>query len=261
MLLTSVIIILREFLEAALIISVLLALGENLSPSRRWVRRGIGIGLAGAVAYATSTATVSDWFDGVGQEIVNALIQIVIFACLTLIAVLFNRRGDRTDGYERSIMLLMSASIGLAITREGSEILIYLSGFVSDWELFAPILLGGLIGAGIGTSVGALAYYALINTNRSWSPLISTAVIILVAAGMGSQAVSLLIQADWLPSQLPLWDTSGWISEGSVTGQLLYALVGYEATPSPLQVAAHLAGVLLPVVLIILFRSDSNADS
>ena len=45
-----------------------------------------------------------------------------------------------------------------------------------------------------------------------------------------------------------MWDTSGLISEGSLTGQLLYALVGYEATPSALEVLAY-AGSLLIIFL------------
>jgi len=73
----------------------------------------------------------------------------------------------------------------------------------------------------------------------------------LVAAGMLSQAVLLLIQADWLPSQLPLWDTSEWLSENSVTGQLLYALIGYEATPTALQAFFYFGGLLLFLVVAV----------
>jgi high-affinity iron transporter len=261
MLLTSVIIVLREFLEAALIVSVLLALGEGMSMGRRWVGWGIATGLLGALIYAGNTATVSDWLEGVGQEVLNALLQIAIYVCLALIALLFSRSRNRAASNGRRMMLLMTATVGLAIAREGSEVLVYLLGFIHEWELFKPILLGGMVGAGIGTSVGALAYYLLINTSRKWSPYIITGVIIFVAAGMASQAASLLIQADWLPSQLPLWDTSGWIAESSVIGQLLYALMGYEATPTPIQVAAHFGGLLLPVFLILLFRPGSSADA
>ena len=71
----------------------------------------------------------------------------------------------------------------------------------------------------------------------------------LVAAGMSSQAALLLIQADWLPAQLPLWDSSGWLPETSVTGQVLYALVGYEATPTPVQAGFYAGGMGLFMLL------------
>jgi high-affinity iron transporter len=261
MLLTSVIIVLREVLEAALIISVLLALGNTLPIGRRWAGWGVGFGLLGAIVYAGSTATVSDWFDGVGQEVVNALMQFAIYCCLMLFTVLISKSRSQASPNHKLLSRLMIASVSLAIMREGSEILIYLSSFTSDWELLEPILVGGMVGAGIGVSVGALAYYLLLNINRAWSPFISVGVLALVAAGMAGQATLLLIQADWLPAQAPLWDSSAWLAEDSLTGQLLYALIGYEATPTPIQALAYFGGLLLPLLLIVLSRQGSKADA
>jgi high-affinity iron transporter len=253
MLLTSVIIVLREVLEAALIIGVLLALGNRVQLDRRWAGWSIGAGLLGALIYAGSTATVSDWFDGVGQEVINAMMQIVIYCCLALIIV-FISYSDRASLNLKSIVLLMMASVTFGITREGSEILIYFSSFMDGRGLMQPVLLGSLVGAGIGASVGALAYYALLNINRSWFPYASIAVVMVIGAGMAGQATLLLIQADWLPSQAPLWNSSGWVAENSITGQLLYALIGYEATPTPIQATAYFGGLLLPLVLMLAFR-------
>jgi high-affinity iron transporter len=255
MLLTSVIIILREFLEAAIIISVLLALGNGIPRSRRWVISGVGIGLVGAAAYAAITATVSDWLEGVGQEVVNASMQITIYCCLTLIALLVTKGQGKTVPLGKNLLVLMGLTVTLAIIREGSEILIYVSSFVAAPELLQPILLGGVVGAGIGASVGALTYYLLVSINRRWSPTACVGIILLIAAGMASQATLLLIQADWLPSQIPLWDSSVLISENSVAGQLLYALVGYEATPTPIQVAVYFGSLILPLALILIIRT------
>jgi len=260
MLLTSVIIVLREVLEAALIIGVLLALGNRIQLGRRWAYWSIGIGLLGAIAYAGSTATVSDWFEGVGQEVVNALMQIVIYCCLALITVFISYKGRAAPNY-KPIVLLMMTSVIFAITREGSEILIYLSSFIDGRELLQPVLLGSLVGAGIGASVGALAYYALLNINQSWFPYASIAVVMLIGAGMAGQASLLLIQADWLPSQEPLWNSSNLVAENSITGQLLYALVGYEATPTPIQAAAYFGGLLLPLLLMFISRQASSTDA
>jgi high-affinity iron transporter len=64
-------------------------------------------------------------------------------------------------------------------------------------------------------------------------------------AGMLSQAVLYLIQADLLPSQLPLWDTSNFISESSLMGELLHAMLGYEASPTAIQALVYLGSLLL----------------
>ncbi|MDH3512827.1 MAG: FTR1 family protein, partial [Gammaproteobacteria bacterium] len=199
--------------------------------------------------------------DGVGQEVVNALIQFAIYCCLMLFAVMFSMRHGKTPPNDRLLARLMIVSVSLAIMREGSEILIYLSSFTSDWALLEPILLGGMVGAGIGISVGALAYYLLSNINRAVSPYISVGVLALVAAGMAGQATLLLIQADWLPAQAALWDSSAWVAENSVTGQLLYALIGYEATPTPIQALAYFGGLLLPLLLIVLSRQAAKDDA
>ena len=72
---------------------------------------------------------------------------------------------------------------------------------------------------------------------------ISLGLLLLIGAGMSSQATRLLIQADWISAGGALWDTSGILAEDSLSGQLLYALVGYEASPSALEVAAYVAAI------------------
>ncbi|RKZ92375.1 MAG: hypothetical protein DRQ40_08810 [Gammaproteobacteria bacterium] len=62
MLVNSVIIILREVLEAALIISVLLAISQQLKVSRQWLFFALFIGLTGASVYAAHIEFVSmEW--------------------------------------------------------------------------------------------------------------------------------------------------------------------------------------------------------
>ncbi len=262
MLLTSVIIVLREVLEAALIISVLLALSRIAGIRLNWVRWAIGLGVLGSVIYASNTAIVSDWFDGVGQEVINALLQISVYVCLVIFAVYFAATHKADDANKQRLQALMTVVVSLAIVREGSEIFLYLSGFVGDMTQFTPILTGGLVGAGIGISAGALVYYLLLNLKRDIIPYLSTVLLASVAAGMAGQAALLLIQADWLPSQQALWDSSQWLPEDSVSGQLLYALIGYEASPTPVQAAAYFGGFLLLLGLVALsrYRRKSHAD-
>ncbi len=69
--------------------------------------------------------------------------------------------------------------------------------------------------------------------------------LILIAGAMILQATQLLIQADIISSQQPLWNSSSLISERSLFGQMLYALLGYEATPTPIQVICYIASLFL----------------
>jgi high-affinity iron transporter len=143
----------------------------------------------------------------------------------------------------------MAMIVALAVTREGFEVLVYLFGFFANLKQLLVILVGAGIGTGIGISTGALIYYLLRSAPRGWSQVTSLLLLVLVAAGLSSQAAQLLIQADWLPAQLPLWDSSSVIAEDSVTGQLLYALIGYESTPTAIQAGFYFGGAALMLMI------------
>lgn len=243
MLLTSVILVLQEILEASLIISVLLAFSSQQRIPRYWITTGLGLGIVVAGIYTARLRLVSTWFDDTGVEIVNAAIQFGVVAGLTALAVSLASAVPATRSrYWQGLMVLI---VALAIAREGFEILLYLSGFRAAQDLWPPVALGTLLGAGIGVSISALLYYGLVSIPPVAGQWLVRLLLALFAGNMASQAVLLLIQADRLPGGAPLWDTRHWLSEHSLTGQLLYALLGYEATPSPWQVGTYLLVFLL----------------
>jgi len=250
---TSVIIILREVLEAALLISLLLAMSTHIHLKLRWIITALCLGLGFAVVYANQLAFISSWFDGLGQEMVNTSLQVIIsmmlaVGCCYVVRILIAEQSIKTTATERINILSQSLSgrpffkslliciVALAIVREGSEIIIYIFGFASNKDVFLTVLLGGSVGLGIGVSIGVIFFYSLINiTFNNFIPLL----IVFsgfIAAGLLIQAINLLYQADFLEMQYFLWDSSSIISEESIVGQLLYAMIGYEATPSMLQV-------------------------
>jgi high-affinity iron transporter len=54
-----------------------------------------------------------------------------------------------------------------------------------------------------------------------------------------------------------LWDSSAWLPEHSVAGRLLYALIGYESSPSAAQVVSYLAGTLAVLAAAVLGRKSA----
>ncbi len=240
MLLTTLVIVLRETLEAALIVSLLLVLSRLRGLSCRWVIYGLGTGLGGAVLYASQIAPVSRWFDYAGQEITNATMQTAIHVCLVFFILLLVRPSPAR--YKRQITGLMSVAVALAVAREGFEILLYLSGLLAKPELVSPLLMGTILGAGIGCSIGALFYYGLLNLQARLCQLVAVLLVALFGGNMLAQAAQMLIQANLLESGPTLWDSAHLLAEDSLAGQLLYALIGYEATPTLTQFAAYLGG-------------------
>ena len=248
MLLTSVILVLQETLEAALLFSILAVITLQIGARpRAWLASGIVLGAVLALVYALNLRRISGWFDYVGQELTNAVLQLGMTVTIVALVAWLGRTGLRSpaaaDGKPTAFNLLCVLVIALAITREGSEVLVFLGGFLAGGEALRAVLLGSGIGFGIGVSVGFLLFYGLLalTPNSRWRGL-PLALLALFSGNKLAQAVLQLTQADWLQAGPALWDTSSWLPEQSIVGRLLYALVGYESSPSAAQVIAYLAG-------------------
>lgn len=253
MLLNSVIFVLREVLEASLIISVLLALSQNQGLSKKWSAPAVIVGLGFAWFYASQLAVISSYFDGVGQELVNAALHLLIYIFILLTIVLLKYPSTKSFA-----ILTMIGCVVFASVREAAEIIIYLVGFVGIPDLFSSVLIGSIIGAGIGLGVGILFYYLIAYASLKMGLFFGLFLLVLIAGGMVSQSIQLLTQADFISSQAPIWNSSFLIDERSLFGQLLYALIGYESTPTLVQFVCYSASILLVTVLTIsTFRSSS----
>tara|TARA_R110000824_G_scaffold52692_4_gene146159 strand:- start:96006 stop:96830 length:825 start_codon:yes stop_codon:yes gene_type:complete len=271
MFLDAVILVLQEILEAALLVSVLLALTKLLRQfwpkeftlGYIWLLPAAVAGLIGAWIFAWLTPTISPWFDYVGLEVMNALIQIsTIVFLLSLCYGLTQDRLQKIDQLNRLTGICITLIVALGIIREVSEIIIYVSGIATQPENFSPVIMGSFIALGIGTSGGILLFYLLTSLPAIWALRSCMILLALFTGNMAAQACLLLTQADWLPYTAELWDSSALLAEYTVSGQLLYALVGYEATPSVLQGLSYLVAALLilfsPLFKITWFSNDNQ---
>jgi len=77
------ILVFREVLEAALVVTVVFAATRGVPGRGRWIGTGIAAGVLGAVAVALSAGVIADAVQGVGQELFNAT---VLFAAIAMIA-------------------------------------------------------------------------------------------------------------------------------------------------------------------------------
>lgn len=259
--LSAVIIILREVLEAALIISVLLAVSEAFVLGRKWIFPALCFGLLGSVFFAGQIGALSEKFDGVGQEITNAFLLLLVILLLTGVLFWMTRASQDVGSSQRQcarIRGVLTAVVVIAIVREGAEIFIYSSIFPGRLDAFLPAFIGGSIGAGIGASIGALIYYFLVSLSPLYFFRTTAVILALISGGMAGQIALNLMQAGWLPSQTPLWDTAQLLPETSILGQLLYALLGYEATPTPIQIGFHVLTVIGMGFIVFLVKQNGH---
>src|SRR5438552_13410562 len=100
------------------------------------------------------------------------------------------------------------------------------------------MMAGGAVGLAGGVAVGWLLFAGLLRIPIRWFFSATSFLVLLLAAGMASQAARFLIQADVVPSlAAPLWDLSPVIANESAAGAVLHGLVGYDAQPAGMQVA------------------------
>ena len=248
--LSALIIVFREVLEAALVIGIVCAATRGVKGRGAMVTFGIGAGIAGAMLVALGAERIADLAAGMGQELFNALILLTVVVMLGAHILWMSRHGEelardagRAGESVRSGQKpprILAALVGLAVLREGSEVVLFLYGIAAGGSTAAAMLTGSVAGVGLGALVGFALYSGLLTIPSRHLFAVSSALLTLLAAGMAGQAAKFLIQADYLPPLGYLWDSSWLIRNDSVVGTVLATLVGYEAEPAGMQALFYL---------------------
>jgi high-affinity iron transporter len=256
----ALVIVFREVIEAGLIIGIVLAAAREIPGNRRVVALGIAGGIAGAVIVAIFAGAISDAFAGVGQELFNAGVLCTAVVMLTWHNVWMSRHAREIVTHMKDVGAAVSSGarplaalgtvVGLAVLREGSEIVLFLYGVLASGTSGASVLLGGLLGIVAGAAFTALTYYGLLAIPLRHIFSVTAILIALLAAGMAAQAVQFL-DAAGLVTVLghQLWDTSWLLAQDSIVGRMLHTLIGYTDRPTELQLIVYFATLIVMVAL------------
>ncbi len=267
--LASAVILFRESLEAALIITIILTVTRGLRHRGLWVGLGILAGVAGAFVVALFAGEISAMAEGTGQELFNA--GVLLAACLMLgwhsiwmaghgreLSAQASVAGRAVTAGERH-MSTLAVVVGLAVLREGSEVVLFLTGLLAGGSGAAPVLTGAAAGLAAGCLLGVLLYQGLVRVPVRHFFSMTGWLILLLTAGLAAQAAGYLAQGGYLTLwQQPVWDTSAFLSEGSILGRLLHSLVGYTARPSGMQLIFWGSTLLLVRGLMALTQSKAG---
>ena len=255
--LSALIIVFREVLEAALVIGIVCAATRGVQGRGVMVTLGVGAGIVGAVLVALGAERISELAEGMGQELFNASILLTVVVMLGAHILWMSRHGEalaRDAGRAGESVRtgekpprILAALVGFAVLREGSEVVLFLYGIAAGGATVGAMFAGSAAGVVLGALVGIALYSGLLTIPSRHLFAVSSALLILLAAGMAGQAAKFLIQADYLPALSYLWDTSWLVANDSVLGQVLATLVGYDAKPAGMQLLFYLAviGVLV----------------
>jgi high-affinity iron transporter len=126
--------------------------------------------------------------------------------------------------------------VAIAVLREGSEVVLFLYGQAASGAGALAIAGGIALGVVSGVAVGFLLYFGLLGIPMRYFFSATNWLMLLLAAGLASQAAGFLIQADVLPAfGSRVWDSSALLSNGSLMGKTLHTLIGYDAQPAGMQ--------------------------
>ncbi len=259
--LATLLIVFREVIEAGLIVGIVLAASKGVPRRSLWVAYGVGGGVLGACLVAAFAGELESLFQGSGQELFNASVLMLAVVMLTWHNVWMAGHGREMAREMRDVGAQVAAGertlaalaivVGVAVLREGSEVVLFLYGIAAQaGTTTASLLLGGFLGLVCGAAMSALMYYGLLAIPAHKLFRVTSGLITLLAAGMAAQAVLFLQQAGYLQVLMStVWDTSWILSQDSIAGRLLHTLVGYSDAPNGAQLVAYSATILAITLL------------
>ena len=257
----TLIIVFREVLEAALVVSIVLAATRGLSRRGAWVSAGALGGILGALIVAAFADRLAGAISGAGQEVFNACVLFVAVAMLGWHNVWMSQHGREMALSLRSVgaavssgsrpMHVLAVVVGMAVLREGAELVLFLYGIAASGAGDAGgMLTGALLGLSAGAALGAALYLGLLRIPSAHLFSVTGWMVVLLAAGMSAQGAAYLVQADILPTLGDsLWDTSALLADDSLAGRILHVLVGYSARPYGIQVLFYISTLCAIIVL------------
>ncbi|MDE2166277.1 MAG: FTR1 family protein [Alphaproteobacteria bacterium] len=269
----ALIIVFREVIEAGLIVGIVLAATRGVPGRSLWVGYGIGGGVAGAGIVALFAGAIGSAFAGSGQELFNATILTIAVLMLGWHNVWMARHGRAMAAEVKAVgeavaagnrtLAALAIVVGIAVLREGSEVVLFLYGVaVSGNDTAAAMGTGGAIGVLLGAGTSALMYYGLLRIPARYLFSVTSWLIALLAAGLAAQAAAFLQAAGVVTAfAQTMWDTSRILADGSLPGRVLHTLIGYTDRPTALQLAVYVATLATIFVLMRMFGSQPRQSN
>jgi high-affinity iron transporter len=242
----------REVLEAALIVTVVAAATRGVPGRRVFIGGGIALGVFGASVVALGMGFIEGSLGGIGQEIFEAAVLLTAVVMIGWHVTWMSSHGKQmvhdmrkvTDSVKAgsSSVAILLVVVALAVMREGSEIVLFLFGMAAGGAGKVGFFAGLPIGLAGGVAVGFALYFGLLRIPLRYFFTATNWMLVVLASGLASSAAGYLIQANLLPAWgNQLWDTSWLLTNGSIVGQAVHVLTGYEARPAGMQLVFWIA--------------------
>lgn len=249
--LSALLIALREGLEAALIVGIVLGYLNRIGRRDRapYAWAGVAVAVALSALLAIAMRAVGAELETPFEQMFEGTTMLLAVAVLTWMVfwMRYQARFIKTD-LERKVdsAVTRGAHWGLfalafiAVFREGIETALFLAAnaFAAD---ASGTVVGTLIGLALAVGAGILIYVYAVRLDVRFFFDLTSLFLIIFAAGMLAHGVAEFQEIGWLPIlTAPAWDTTALLSNDSSLGSVLRALVGYNDHPSLLEVGTYI---------------------
>jgi high-affinity iron transporter len=250
---SSLLIGLREGLEAALVVGILVAFLVRTQRTDRLKVLWIGVGAAVAVSLAVGAVlefTAANLSDAALETFVGVTSLLTVAFVTTM--VFWMQRTARhmkadLEGHLRTalaagpVAILVTAFV--AVVREGIETALFLWSNVQTNGDSVSSLLGGLIGIGLSVVLGWAVYRRSVHLDLAKFFTVTGVFLIVIAAGVLTYGLHELAEAGRIPETAVAFDISSWYAADSWYGSLLKGVFGFRPEMLWLEVVAWCAYV------------------
>lgn len=249
--LPSFLLSLREGLEAALIIGIVLVALRKINRSElvSVVWGGAASAAIASLAVALILYALGASLEGAAEGVFEGITMFLAAGVLTWMIFWMHHQAQTIKGNlelgvrqavsqtgKRALFLLAF----LAVLREGVELALFLTAatFAADAQL---TVFGAVLGLGTAALLGWSLFATTMRMDLRRFFQITGALLILFAAGLVAYGVHEFNEVGWIPALIEhVWDTNSILNESSTLGQLLKALFGYNGNPSLTEVLAYI---------------------
>ena len=265
--LATLVIFLREGIEASMIVAILLAYLDRLGQRQHFRDVFLGVGAAlllatggGVAAYLTirsyDGSRVQTIFETVTYVLAAAVLTYMTFwmrnHARSISSELRSRAEAALDGKARWGLALLAFQ---AVGREGLETVVFTLAIIFSTST-ASALTGAVIGLA-GSLVVAFVIYRLghrLNLSRFFTVI--GCLLMVFAAGLLADTVQNLQELGWLRVlDVPMWHTGQLLSQDSAFGDVLHNFFGYSDSPTPFQLIVYVVYLAIVVAAFLGLRA------
>lgn len=252
----SFLIMLREGLEAALIVGIILAyLARTGNRGKaRVVWFGVGLSVLMSVLVGAAIFVTAGGLEGRPEEIFEGLAMLTAAGVLTYMIFWMRRQAINLRAHlqQQVSTALESGSLAalgflafVAVGREGIETALFMFA-ATKAATPAATTMGGVLGLVAAISLGYLLYRGTYRLNLRAFFNVTSVLLLLFAAGLLAHGIHEFHEAGVIPPVIEeVWNTNNVLHEQSTLGSFARALFGYNGNPSLVEVLAYATYLLL----------------